>query len=59
MRICIKILDSNIGLCNALKEEQPELSNEEIRARVLGDMSDQFRDIVGSPEELIKSCWPD
>ena len=46
-------------LCIALKEEQPELSNEDIRARVLGDMSDQFRDIVGSPEELIKSCWPD
>lgn len=46
-------------LCNALKEEQPELSDEDIRTKVLEDMSDRFRDIVGSPEELIKSCWPD
>jgi hypothetical protein len=46
-------------LCQSLKEDRPELSNEEIKARVLKDFSEQLKYLVASPEELIQACWPD
>jgi hypothetical protein len=45
-------------LCDALKNEQPELSNEDIKAKVLKECSKEIRHRVASPEELIQSCWP-
>jgi hypothetical protein len=47
--------------CDALKKDIPELSNEQIKAKMLKDFSPQFRYLFGltSPEEVIQSCWPD
>jgi hypothetical protein len=46
-------------LCDALKKDIPELSNEDIKARVLKDFSEELKHLVKSPEEVIQSCWPD
>ena len=46
-------------LCNALKQDQPEWSNEDIKTRVLEDYSKELKYVVASPQELIQSCWPD
>jgi hypothetical protein len=45
--------------CDALKKDIPELSNEDIKARILKDLSKGLQYMVESPEELIQSCWPD
>ena len=38
-----------------------ELSNEQIKAKILKDFSPQFRYLFGrtSHEKVIQSCWPD
>ena len=46
-------------LCDALKEDQPEWSNEAIKAKVLGEMCKELKYVVESPKDLIESCWPD
>jgi hypothetical protein len=47
-------------LCDALKEDQPEMPNEDIKAKVLEEWCERLlRYKVASPEQLIQSCWPD
>jgi hypothetical protein len=46
--------------CDALKRDQPEFSNEEIKARIAKEFSEELKySVKGSPEELIQPCWPD
>ena len=46
-------------LCDALKKNQPEWSNEAIKTKILKQWSEELKYMVASPEELIESCWPD
>jgi hypothetical protein len=48
-------------LCDALKKDIPELTNEDIKARILKDFSPQFQYLFrpSSFEEVIQNCWPD
>jgi hypothetical protein len=46
-------------LCDALKQDWPEASNEDIKAKILEEWSKELKYLVASPEEVIQSCWPD
>jgi hypothetical protein len=50
-------------LCNDLKKEQPDWSNEDIKAKVLKEVLEEWSKepsyTTAFPEELIQSCWPD
>lgn len=45
--------------CEALKKDIPELSNEDIKTKILETFLESFRYRVKSPKELIEACWPD
>jgi hypothetical protein len=46
-------------LCDALKNDQLEWSNQAIKTKILRQWSEELKYVVASPEKLIESYWPD